>query len=124
MDIVKMPQTPGELWAMIAAVLGAFALLYTTAEKLINIIKAAKAPDAARDKRMDKMQAEIDELKGRMERAEGKLNNDNARFEELNASTRITQQALIALLEHGINGNNTDQMESAKHALELHLINK
>lgn len=121
---MKLPQTPGELWAMIAAVLGAFALLYTTAEKLINIIKAAKAPDEARDKRMDKMQAEIDELKGRLERAEGKLNNDNARFEELNASTRITQQALIALLEHGLNGNNDDQMESAKHALEMHLINK
>ena len=37
---------------------------------------------------------------------------------------RVSQQALLALLDHSIDGNNVDQMRAAKIAIQKHLLNK
>jgi hypothetical protein len=55
---------------------------------------------------------------------DGKLNNDNDRLESLDEGSRVTQRAILALLDHGIDGNNIDQMQDAKKALQSHLINR
>ena len=39
-------------------------------------------------------------------------------------SNRVTQLALLALLDHGIDGNNLEQMQHAKEVLQQHLINR
>jgi hypothetical protein len=52
------------------------------------------------------------------------LARDLNRFEALDEGERVTQRALLALLDHGIDGNNIDQMQEAKKALQSHLINR
>lgn len=49
--------------------------------------------------------------------------NDKARLDRIDAGQRVEQQGILALLDHGLDGNNVAQMEKAKVALQEHLIN-
>lgn len=92
-------------------------LIANAAEKVIAAVKLTKAPNEKQDKRLDaleKWRGEVDE----------RLIRGNTHFDTIDESTRVTQRALIALLEHGIDGNNIEQMQKAKEALETHLINR
>ena len=109
--------TPAEVWAAILAAASAIVLISNAAEKIAKAIKAAKAPGEQIDKR-------IEELEKRMEKAEKKLENDRQHFDAIDASNRVTQVALLALLDHGIDGNNLKQMQQAKEELQTHLINR
>ena len=108
--------TMTELWGWIAAILTAIVLISNAAEKIVHAWKAAKAPNDAQNKRLD-------DHEQRLKAAEDKLNRDHDRFENINAGNRITQRAILALLDHGIDGNNIKQMQDAKEALQDHLIN-
>lgn len=109
--------TPENIWALILAGASALVLLSNAAEKIVKAIKAAKAPISERDDRI----AALEEWKEDVDR---KLNRDNDRLANIDESMRVTQRALIALLAHGIDGNNTKQMEDAQTELQNHLINR
>lgn len=104
-------------WEVIAVALGAFGLIYTTIEKIASIVRAAKKPN-------DEQNARLDELEKRVEDVEHRLDDGNDRFTSIAESTRVTQKAILALLAHGIDGNNIDQLKEAKDELQNHLINK
>lgn len=109
--------TPAEIWAFILVAASAIVLLANAGEKIAKAIKAAKAPNQAQDKRLD-------EIEARLRTAEKKLEKGQLHFETIENSNRVTQRALLALLDHGIDGNNIDQMQRAKEELRIHLINK
>ena len=113
--------TPWEICVIVLGLIMAAAAAINTlgsaGEKIIKAWKAAKAPN-------DQQDARLERLEGRMDKVEAMLCNDNARFEEMNSSNRITQRALLALLDHGIDGNNIKQMQDAKDELQTHLINR
>lgn len=109
--------SPAEVWAAILATASAIVLIANAAEKIAKAIKAAKAPAEQIDNRLEA-------LEQRMEKAEKKLENDSKHFESIDASNRVTQVALLALLDHGIDGNNLKQMQQAKEELQTHLINR
>lgn len=104
-------------WAVILAAASAFLLLANAAEKIAKVRQAAKAPNAEQENR-------IKDLEQRMTAAEKKLDNGKKHFDAIDASNRVTQLALLALLDHGIDGNNIDQMQHAKEKLQTHLINR
>jgi hypothetical protein len=105
------------LWAWLLAGASAFLLLTNAAEKVVKIVKAWKAPTVQQDER-------IDALEGRMNKVEVKLNHDHDRLGDIDDGNRVTQRALLALLDHGIDGNNVKQMQKAKEELQEHLINR
>ena len=109
--------TPADIWTVVAWVAAAIVLLSNAAEKIVKGVQAAKAPNAQQNKRLD-------DLEKRMTAAEKKLDRDKAHFDAIDASNRVTQVALLALLDHGIDGNNIDQMQHAKEELQTHLINR
>lgn len=104
-------------WAVILAAVSAFVLLSNAAEKIVKAYRAAKAPDEEQNRKITQLEDEIKEIKKKLEK-------DHDRFEGLDSGNRVTQQALLALLDHGIDGNNIEQMQHAKEALQAHLINK
>ena len=53
---------------------------------------------------------------------EGFLKNDKLRLDRMDEGQRVTMQALLALLDHNLDGNNIDQMQKAKKDLQKHLI--
>ena len=106
-----------EAWTAVLAVASAIVLLSNAAEKIGKAIQAARAPSLQKDERLD-------DLEKRMTAAEKKLDKDKEHFDAIDASNRVTQVALLALLDHGIDGNNIDQMQHAKEELQTHLINR
>lgn len=99
------------------AVAGAVTTLGSAAEKISKVVRAAKAPNERQDERLSAAEKDIKDIKGF-------LAQDKKRLDTLEDGNRVTQRAILALLGHGLDGNNQKQMEEAKHALESHLINR
>ncbi len=102
--------TTAEIWTGVLAAASAFVLLSNAAEKIAKAVHAAKAPNARQDERLAALEAW-------KEKVDTKLQHDHD-------SNRVTQKALLALLDHGIDGNNLEQMKHAKEELQNHLINQ
>ena len=109
--------TPAEIWAAILAVASAIVLLSNAAEKISKAVQAAKAPNLQQNQRLEA-------LEKWKEGVDSKLDNDKRHLDAIDESNRVTQVALLALLDHGIDGNNTKQMQHAKEELQNHLINR
>ena len=113
--------TPGQIMALclvgLLALAGFINTVGSAAEKIVKAWRAAKAPNAAQDDRLD-------DHEDRLKKVENQLSRGNARFASLDEGERVTQRALLALLDHGIDGNNIEQMQNAKEALQNHLINR
>lgn len=109
--------TPDIIWTTVLAVASAVVLLSNAGEKIVKAWKAAKSPNTKQDERLTALEdwkKTVDE----------KLDKDNDRLDDLKKGNYITQQALLALLDHGIDGNNIKQMQDAKEALYNHLTHK
>ncbi len=113
MDNVTAP----ELWTVVLAVASAIVLLGNAADKIAKIVKAAKAPNVRQDERLTALEEWRKEV-------DGKLESDLHRLDSIEAGNRASHQALLALLDHGIDGNNIKQMQDAKETLRQHLINR
>jgi len=109
--------TPENAWASILAIATAVVLLSNAAEKIVRAVKAAKAPHTEQNKRLD----DLEKWKVEVDR---KLGKDNERLEAIEEGNRVSQRALLALLDYSIGGNNIEQMQHAKEALQTHLISR
>lgn len=106
-----------EMWSIVLAAASAVVLLSNAAEKIAKAVKAAKAPNDEQNRRLTAAEKDIEDIKGF-------LANDKKRLDSLEEGNRVTQRALIALLGHGLDGNNQKQMAEAKADLEDYLINR
>lgn len=106
-----------EIIGGILAVAAAVNTIGSAVEKIVRATKAANAPNEAQN-------ARLDELERWRKDVDQRLVNGNTHFDSIDASTRVTQRALLALLSHGIDGNNIKDMEAAKHEIETYLISK
>ena len=110
----------GEIVALviggILALSGAVTTVGGAAEKIFKAVKAVKAPEKAQND-------EITEIKKRLDTLETKLRKDEGQIESGKECNRVLTKGMLALLEHGINGNNIDQMRDAKNDVEAYLIN-
>ena len=115
-----MELTPWQIvvlgWGLLLTIAQAVNTIGGAAERIAKARAAAAAPDAEQDRR-------IGELERRMDAAEEKLGRDFAAFKGLEESTAVTQRALLALLGHGLHGNNVDDMERAERELKTYLTN-
>lgn len=109
--------TFAEVWAVVAAAAAAVILLVNAAEKIAVIWRTIRTPAAAQDDRLAK-------LEGKVAKIEGYLANDKNRLDALAEGDKMTKRSLLALLAHGIDGNNITQMKDAKKELEDYLIDR
>lgn len=105
------------LWNWISFGLAAIVLIGNAVEKIGKAIAAARKPNEEQD-------AAIRNLELRMDSVENKLARDKDRLDAYEDGMRVSQQALLALLDHSLDGNNVKQMEEAKDAIQKHLLNK
>lgn len=101
----------------ILAVAGAVTTVGSAIEKIAKGVRVAKAPNDRQDERI----TTLEEWRKDVDR---KLNSDKAQLDEIYEGLRASFQAQLALLDHGIDGNNIEQMQHAKADLQKHLINK
>lgn len=107
--------TLADAWAFLLYMAGAAAGLYAGGVAISKVITAAKKPKADQDKRITNLEARVNAV-------EGFLKTDKARLDRMDDGQHVTMQALLALLDHNLDGNNLDQMRAAKDALQKHLI--
>lgn len=106
-----------EIWTWLLAAASAIVLLANAGEKIYRAVRSAKAPNDRQNERLDALEAwrkEVDAM----------LSNDKQQLDEIHEGLRASYQAQLALLDHGIDGNNIKQMQDAKEALQRHLINR
>lgn len=113
--------TPWEICVVVVgailAVAAAINTLGSAIEKISKAHKAAKAPNAQQDERLTELEA----WRKDVDRA---LKLDQKQLDEIHEGLRASFQAQLALLDHGIDGNNIKQMQDAKEVLQQHLISK
>ena len=108
---------PEIIWTVLLSGASAIVLVSNAVEKIVKAYKTAKAPNIKQDERL----SELEKWKEKVER---RLSNDDDRLKDIEKGERATQRALLALLDHGIDGNNIKQMQDAKEELQNHLINR
>ena len=104
-------------WALISAVAGAVILLRNGASAIIDLIKFWKAPNTVQDKRIEALEKTTAELQ-----REAKALHD--RLDANDDGMTLLYKSMFALLGHGIDGNNVDEMQSARRDIQNYLIKK
>lgn len=104
------------LCGLVMAAAGIVNTLGSAVERVAKAYKTAKAPEETQNERLEKVENEVKEIKS-------KLLKDKERLDDNAKANHVTQEAILALLEHGLHGNNVQQMTDAKTNLEKYLIN-
>ena len=107
--------TLGGVVTLLLAGAGAVSTLCVAGEKIAGIIHTLKAPNVAQDERLEQLEKDVEKIFTY-------LTNDKKAIDRMSGGSRVTQQALLALLAHGIDGNNIEQLQNAQKALETYLI--
>jgi predicted negative regulator of RcsB-dependent stress response len=102
--------TPEALITGILTVCAAIITISGAIAVLLKVWNSYKNPDRLRDQTL-KLHEEY-------------LANDKAKIAELEEGNRITMQALLALMQHAINGNDIQNLKDAKEDLEHFLITR
>lgn len=83
---------------------------------LIKAYNKAKEPNQLQDSR-------IKQLEERMKKVEESLSKGDERFESIEDGNQIMLRCMLALMAHGIDGNEIAGLKKAKADLEGYLIN-
>ena len=103
-------------WAWVLAACSALILISNVAEKIGIMIRNAKAPDKQQDERIRKLEDAVEDLRNSRD-------GYQHRMEDSVRANRISQEAILALLGHAIDGNNSTEMKKARENLTNYLIN-
>lgn len=101
----------------IVMIIGVILTVLNIADKTISLRKVAKEPEEEQNRRLDKLEASVIQIKTY-------LSSDNERIKTMESGNRVMLHAMSALLAHGIDGNNTENLVRAKEELDEYLINR
>lgn len=109
--------TPGQLVAAIISICAGLSAVSGAIAIIVTGVRKMKAPEQEQNRR-------IAELERKVAAHDRMFDNDKQEFEELKKEQKIVLQSLLALLAHGVDGNEIHKMEKAKDELERYLLNK
>lgn len=116
--------TPTQLIALVLGVCGFIVTTSAAIGVIIKFIDKVKAPEKAQDKRLELIEMKLDNHDKILEKYQEFFTNDDNRFKSIERSNKVTQNALLALLKHALNGNDVDALKEAEKGLEAYLIEK
>ena len=119
-----MSEKQALIWML--GILGSVCAAAITLDKVLDIIhkylKKAKEPDAAQDKRLDEMDKRISAIEQGQLQHGAALTRDLGRFNEIDEVNRLTLEAVRALLEAQLTGNNVAAMQKSKAKIDNYLM--
>lgn len=114
-----------EWWATTVSICLGVTAVISLINLITSIIKENKKPTDDIEKRVSDIEKKLDyEMKAVFESYELRFKNDKTRLDAIEEGNRIVQKSLLALLEHSIDGNNTNGLKRAKEELSQYLINR
>ena len=119
-----MTEKQALIWVL--GILGSVCAAAITLDKVLDIIhkyiKKAKEPDAAQDKRLDEIDKRISAIEQGQLQHGAALTRDLGRFNEIDEVNRLTLEAVRALLEAQLTGNNVAAMQKSKAKIDNYLM--
>ena len=113
-----------DIWQFLLAFCAAIITISGAIGAIIKWVNKAKEPNIKLLSRLD----EHDQLLIRHEteicKIYDKLNIDDETIEDIEEGNRVTQKALLAIIDQLLTGNNTDNLKEVKEELQQFLINK
>ena len=116
--------TPAQLIALILSVCAAIVTISAAIGVVAKALDKARAPEKEQNERLDNHEKRLNAHDEIIEKFKEYFDNDDRRFKEIEKSNKITQAALLALLKHSLNGNDTASLKEAERSLEEYLIEK
>lgn len=116
--------TPAQLIALVLAICGAIVTISAAIGVIAKALEKARAPEKEQNERLDAHEKRLNALDEIIVKFREYFDNDDRRFKEIEKSNKVTQSALLALLKHSINGNDTESLKEARKNLEEYLIEK
>lgn len=109
--------TPADLYNILLAASACIITVSGAIGVIVKWVQAAKKPNETQNERLDSIERRLD-------RHEEMLVNDDKRQKDLEEGNRVTMEALLALLRHGIDGNDIDSMKNAEKDLRQYLTRR
>ncbi len=116
--------TPSQLLAVLLSLCAAIVSISAASAVIARVVESVKKPNKKQNARLDEHENRLNGVDKKLEAHELFFSKDKARLEAIEESNRVTQKALLALLAHAIDGNNTTQLKDAKDGLETYLLNR
>ena len=98
-------------WETTVVIAAGVLTIYNLIDKIVTASKKAKEPTEEQEKREADLERKI-------------LENYDKRITDIEKGNKVTQKAILALLEHSIDGNNTDGLKRAKDELSQYLVDR
>jgi hypothetical protein len=116
-----MPDWLSDLTLIVALLLSLFNLW----DKIDYRIKTAREPTKMLEERIEVLEKLLNtDYEPRFTQYDEHFKADLQRIEQIEEGNKVTQKALLALLNHAIDGNNTAQLKKAEEDLTQYLINR
>lgn len=109
--------TVGQLIGGFLAVCAGLSCIALAVSWIVKGWNKVREPEKKQDER-------ITDLERRASRHDEFLDRDKERLEMIEEGNRVTQRAILALLAHGIDGNDIDALRAAKTELQDYLIKR
>lgn len=110
--------------AQLIVLAGAIITLSGAVGVIINIFSKLREPENKQNERIAHCEERLNKMDSIVEKFNGFFDNDNKRLKAIDEGNKITQTALLALLKHALNGNDTSALKDAEKSLEEYLINR
>ena len=91
---------------------------------IIGLIVMATKPFKMQTERLTNLESSMTEVRKDMTTIKRDLDHAFEKIRETEASNRTSDRALLALLNHALDGNNKDEMEEVKRDLQQHIWKK
>jgi len=116
--------TPSEMVAVIVAICATIVTISGAIGVIAKWFSKARAPEMKQNIRLDTIDKRLDAIDKTIAEYRTYFTNDDNRFKAIEKSNKVTQNALLALLKHSINGNDKESLKEAEKALETYLIDR
>ena len=117
--------TPQDVINAILAVCGAISVVAGATAVIVKCVTALKAPNRKQNERLDALEADVKNINRTFDAERARITerfiDDGQKIDRIEEANVVTQRALLALLSHAINGNDTDALKRAKSDLEEYL---
>ena len=104
---------------------GGMITLLTLWNMIEQRVKSNKMPTNNLEERVGLLEKKLEfEIKATFVEYDARFGRDKQKIESIEEGNRVTQQAILALLNHAIDGNNEEEMNDARKEINRYLIKK
>lgn len=114
-----------EWWQITLAIIGGALVFINFFNAVKDLVKSTKQPTSNLEERVSLLEKKLEfEIKATFVEYDARFGRDKTKIESIEEGNKVTQQAILALLNHAIDGNNEEEMNAARKDLNKYLINR